>query len=112
MDNSLHVAVEAVRVQAVAEAGDDDVAGRDDHGELAASARCPVGVLRNGWKAVAGVEPELAAIVLFRVGGRWGTHEIDPALGQNSLTVPDSVLEMQLPEARPVASGAVVEAGH
>src|SRR5690349_11500962 len=85
-DGAVEVGVEGVvEGGGVAEAGDDEVARGDGDDDLAPGTGGVVGVAGDVGQATAGVEPELAAVVAFGVGGGRGADEVDPTLGQDAL---------------------------
>src|SRR5579862_3455699 len=100
-------AVQALRprllASEMAEADDDEVVRRDDEGRLPPGSGHVVGLLGNREGPVP-IQPEEAAVdghpVRLPCGGD-GAHEPYEALGQDPLPVPDPVLEVQVPKARP-----------
>src|SRR5262245_53192237 len=82
-----------------------EVVGRDDERRLAARAGHVIGLFRHGELPKA-VDPEEAAVdgaLVLLPGGRDGAHELRVALGQDALAVPDTVLQVQVAQPRPVA---------
>ena len=61
--------------------------------------------------ATRAVDPEAAPVDRLFPGGRGCGDEAHEALGQQALPVPDAVAQVEKPQPRPVAGGAVVEAG-
>src|SRR5258705_10909287 len=78
---------------------------RNDERDLRAGTGHVVRVSRHRESARA-VDPEKGAVDRAAVclpRGRYGAHEFGIALGQDALAVPNSVLEVQIGEARPLA---------
>src|SRR5205823_6743800 len=82
-----------------------EIMGWNDQGELATRTGYEVGVPRNGPGAVP-VDPEEPAVDWPTIGCPCRSHGADEPhepLRQNALAVPDAVLEVEIPEPRPVA---------
>src|SRR5690606_17064181 len=102
VDELVHITVIALAMQAVTHSCDHDVAGWDDDRELATGSTRPEGIFRHGWEPLAGVDPKHAPVAAGGIGRCRGADEIDPTFRQDALTVPDTVLQMKLPESCPV----------
>src|SRR5467141_1876282 len=82
----------------------NEVVRRDDQSGLAARTRHIERLLGHGILAVA-IDPEEAAINWALVsfpGRRQRTDKFDVPVGQNPLTVPDSILKIEIPQPGPV----------
>jgi hypothetical protein len=90
----------------VAEPDDDQVVRGDDHRVLPARPGHKVGLTRHRELVVA-IEPEEAAVDWAPVGlprRRERADKFDEALRQDPLTIPDSILQVEVTEPRPVPS--------
>src|SRR5438093_1332919 len=94
----------------MAHAHDDEIVRRDDDRALTTGAVREVRALGNGPRAVA-VHPEEPSVDRPLPRRRRRADERCPAFGQQTLSLPDTVLKIEEPDARPVARRAVVVAG-
>src|SRR6266511_1788501 len=89
----------------VPEAYDDEIVGRNDQRRLAAGTRHVVGVLWDREPAVP-IDPEEAPVDGALIGfpcRRQSADELYIALGQNSVTIPHTILKIEVAESSPIA---------
>src|SRR5208282_3395621 len=81
---------------------------RNDQRGLPSGAGHVIGISRN-WILPVAVEPEKSSIdrpLVGDPGGRRRADEVSVALRENTLTVPDAALKIEIAQPRPVAPGA------